>query len=225
MLLWPKRSWRLIWFASHIQSDHSSVVYNRTVRNSAESEPPDDQSLMQRVRQGDEQALSQLYDRYAATVMGIALKIVQQREQAEEITQEAFWRVWQRASTFDTARGNLAPWLFGIARNLSIDELRRRRARPQPVYEDPERPVLAELADDSVDVAMSAALAEQRTVVRTAMQELSADQREALELAYFSGMTQREIAEHLGNPLGTIKTRIRLGLLKLRDLLQGQHLD
>ncbi|XSG74335.1 RNA polymerase sigma factor [Herpetosiphon llansteffanensis] len=225
----PKPSWfaqmgsqiGLWWAASTIRSDSSDVVPVNDNQRPMPGDPLGDNVLIRRIAQGDEQALSQLYDRYAATVMGIALKIVRQREIAEEITQEAFWRVWQRASTFDNSRGNCAPWLFGIARNLSIDELRRRAARPQAAYDDPERPLLESIADDA-DIEEVVWLGEQRSVVRSAMQSLSAEQREALELAYFSGLTQREIADKLGNPLGTIKTRVRLGLLKLRDLL-GTH--
>ncbi|WP_240614422.1 RNA polymerase sigma factor [Herpetosiphon llansteffanensis] len=225
----PKPSWfaqmgsqiGLWWAASTIRSDSSDVVPINDNQRPMPGDPLGDNVLIRRIAQGDEQALSQLYDRYAATVMGIALKIVRQREIAEEITQEAFWRVWQRASTFDNSRGNCAPWLFGIARNLSIDELRRRAARPQAAYDDPERPLLESIADDA-DIEEVVWLGEQRSVVRSAMQSLSAEQREALELAYFSGLTQREIADKLGNPLGTIKTRVRLGLLKLRDLL-GTH--
>ena len=213
---------QLWWAASTIRSDASDVVPVNDNQRPMPGDPPGDNVLIRRIAQGDEQALSQLYDRYAATVMGIALKIVRQREIAEEITQEAFWRVWQRASTFDNSRGNCAPWLFGIARNLSIDELRRRAARPQAAYEDPERPLLEAIADEA-DVEEVVWLGEQRAVVRSAMQALSAEQREALELAYFSGLTQREIADKLGNPLGTIKTRVRLGLLKLRDLLGTQQ--
>lgn len=226
VFVWTKRSIRWwAWLASRIQPKDSNVGYQQQAQHLDPPEPPDDYSLMQEVARGNQQALSQLYDRYAATVLGIALKIVQQREAAEEITQEAFWRVWQRASTFDTARGNVAPWLFGIVRNLSIDEIRRRRARPQAVYDDPERPWMADLPDATVDVEGAAFLGEQRAAIAEALKELTPEQREALELAYFSGLTQREIAERLGNPLGTIKTRVRLGLLKLRDLLQGQQWD
>lgn len=213
---------QLWWAASTIRSDTSDVVPFNDNQRPLPGDPLGDNVLIRRIAQGDEQALSQLYDRYAATVMGVALKIVRQREIAEEITQEAFWRVWQRASTFDNSRGNFAPWLFGIARNLSIDELRRRAARPQAAYEDPERPLLEAIADEA-NVEEVVWLGEQRSVVRSAMQALSAEQREALELAYFSGLTQREIADKLGNPLGTIKTRVRLGLLKLRDLLGTQQ--
>ncbi len=225
MLSLPKISWRWFWGASTIRSDESNVVrvnQNETQRP-LPGEPPGDNTLVQRVAQGDDQALAMLYDRYAATVLGIALKILHQREVAEEVAQESFWRVWQRAHTFDGTRGNFAPWLFGITRNLSIDELRRRAVRPQPVYDDPERPWMADLPDETIDVEAAVWLNEQRAAVRLAMRDLSPEQREALELAYFSGLTQREIADKLGNPLGTIKTRVRLGLLKLRDVLSGQN--
>ncbi|HEY1011237.1 MAG TPA: sigma-70 family RNA polymerase sigma factor [Herpetosiphonaceae bacterium] len=223
MFFFPRLQWRQIFVASTIRSADSDVVHDKnklsgSQRSSSENQPPDD-SLIQRIARGDEQALSLLYDRYAANIMGLALKMTQQREIAEELVQETFVRVWQRAKTFDQTRGNVAPWLFGIARNLSIDELRRRRVRPQPVYDDPENPWLAELPDETVSVEGDVWLREQRALIRSALRELSNDQREALELAYFSGLTQREIAERLGNPLGTIKTRMRLGLLKLREIL------
>jgi RNA polymerase sigma-70 factor (ECF subfamily) len=220
----PKISRRFFWMASTIHPDDSNVVHvDNQTQHPSSGDPLSDSALIRRVAQGDEQALSMLYDRYSSTVMGIATKIVQQREIAEEVTQESFWRVWQRAQTFDSARGNFAPWLFGIARNLSIDELRRRAARPQTVYDDPERSWMSDLPDETSDVEGTAWLAEQRQAVRAAMSALSPEQREALELAYFSGLTQREIADKLGNPLGTIKTRVRLGLFKLRDLLSGQN--
>jgi len=220
----PKIKWPFGWAASTIHSDGANVVpIQNNTQYPASSDSSSDNALITRVAQGDEQALAILYDRYAATVVGIALKIVQQREIAEDVAQEAFWRVWQRAKTFDGARGNFAPWLFGITRNLSIDELRRRGARPQTVYDDPDRPWMADLPDEKTNVEGTVWLAEQRQAVRLALRELSPEQREALELAYFSGLTQREIADKLGNPLGTIKTRVRLGLLRLRDLLNGQN--
>lgn len=225
MLFFPRLQWRHIFAASTIRSAGQDVVHDKNAQSGSQRSspdiPPPDESLIQRIARGDEQALSLLYDRYAASIMGLALKMIQQREIAEELVQETFVRVWQRAKTFDQARGNVAPWLFGIARNLSIDELRRRRVRPQPVYDDPDNPWLSELPDETVSVEGDVWLREQRTLIRAALRELSADQREALELAYFSGLTQREIAERLGNPLGTIKTRMRLGLLKLRDILGG----
>lgn len=180
-----------------------------------------DEQLVEAVAQGDRQAFEKLYDRYAPVVFGLALKMLGDREVAEEAVQEIFWRVWQRAKSFDRNRA-FAPWLFGIAHNYCIDELRRRRARPQPVYEDDDHPVLSTIAD-SADVSEAALQSEQRRVVLDALRELPAEQRQALELAYFGGLTQQEIATRLGNPLGTIKTRMRLGLQKLRSILQGQQ--
>lgn len=192
------------------------------VQQRAEEAIKDEQRLIQAVAQGDRQAFEMLYDRYASVVFGLALKMLGDREVAEEAVQEIFWRVWQRAKSFDPSRA-FAPWLFGIAHNYCIDELRRRRARPQPVYEDDDHPVLSSIADDA-DVSEAALQSEQRRVVLNALRELPTEQRQALELAYFGGLTQQEIATRLGNPLGTIKTRMRLGLQKLRSLLQGQQI-
>jgi RNA polymerase sigma-70 factor, ECF subfamily len=180
-----------------------------------------DEELIEAVARGDRRAFEALYDRYAPAVFGLALRTLRDREVAEEAVQEIFWRIWQRAGSFDRSR-MFAPWLFGIAHNYCIDELRRRRARPQSVYEDDERPILGAIPD-TVDVSEAAVLAEQRRAVQDALRQLPDEQREALEMAYFGGLTQQEIAARLGNPLGTIKTRMRLGLQKLRGLLQSQQ--
>jgi len=181
-----------------------------------------DEELIVQVAQGDRRAFEALYDKYASLVFGLALRMLGNREIAEEAVQEIFWRVWQRAKSFERGR-SFAPWLFGIAHNYAIDELRRRRARPQPVYEDADNPVLSSIADEA-DVGEAALQSEQRRIVLNALRELPDEQRQALELAYFGGLTQQEIANRLGNPLGTIKTRMRLGLQKLRSILQGQEL-
>lgn len=191
----------------------------------ASTESRTDEALVAALARGDEEALSKLYDRYAAAVYGLTLKIVGQPELAEELTQETFLRVWRRAGTFEARRGSFASWLFGIAHNLAIDELRRRRARPQQVYEETERSVLETIADETVPVEEEAWLAEQRRTIQHAMALLPPEQREVLDLAYYGGLTQREIADRLGSPIGTVKTRARLGLLKLRALLQGQGIS
>lgn len=181
-----------------------------------------DEQLIKAVAQGDFRAFEMIYDRYAPMVFGLALKTLGDREAAEEAVQEVFWRVWQRAGSFDQKR-MFAPWLFSIAHNYQVDELRRRRSRPQPVYEDENHPVLSSIPDGT-DVGATALQSEQRRIVLDALQQLPVEQRQALELAYFDGLTQQEIATRLNNPLGTIKTRIRLGLQKLRAILQGQGL-
>jgi RNA polymerase sigma-70 factor (ECF subfamily) len=185
-------------------------------------EATSDQQLIERVARQDRRAFEMLYDRYAPAVFGLALKTLGDRQIAEEAVQEVFWRVWQRAASFDSNR-TFAPWLFGIAHNYCIDELRRRRARPQSVYEDDDHPVLSSIAD-ATDVSEAALQGEQQRIVADALQQLPQEQRQAIELAYFGGLTQQEIATRLGNPLGTIKTRMRLGLQKLRAILQDQRL-
>jgi RNA polymerase sigma-70 factor (ECF subfamily) len=182
----------------------------------------DDDELVAQAVAGDRQAFEALYDRYSATVFGVALKMLGDRELAEDAVQEIFWRVWRRLGSFDRSRA-FAPWLFGIAHNYGIDELRRRKVRPTMVYEVDDRPILSEIPDD-VDVGDAAVVAEQRQAVREALNQLPQEQREALVLAYFGGLTQQEIASRLGNPLGTVKTRMRLGLQKLGALLRGQTL-
>ncbi len=182
----------------------------------------EDERLLARIAAGDRRAFETLYDRYAAVVFGMALRMLGDRSIAEEAVQEIFWRVWQRLESFDRSRA-FAPWLFGIAHNYCIDELRRRKVRPQPIYEDDDHPVLSAIPDDN-DVGEAAILAEQQQTVRAAIEQLPDEQRQALMLAYYGGLTQQEIASRLGNPLGTVKTRMRLGLQKLRALLEGQSL-
>jgi RNA polymerase sigma-70 factor (ECF subfamily) len=178
-----------------------------------------DDELMARMAADDRRALEDLYDRHAATVMGLAVRIVDDRGLAEEIVQETFFRVWKQSVSFDGARGQVTTWLFGIARNLAIDALRRRKVRPQPLQHETEvtqLDLLTDPADDPADIAWTA-LAYER--VRQAMAELPLDQRRVLELAYFDGLTRQEIAQQLDAPLGTVHTRARLALGKLRDAL------
>jgi RNA polymerase sigma-70 factor (ECF subfamily) len=181
-----------------------------------------DEQLIAAVAHGDRRAFETIYDRYAPAVFGLALKMLRDREVAEEIVQEVFWRVWQRAGSFDCKR-SFAPWLFGIAHNACIDELRRQRMRPQSIRGDDEYSLLSMIPDDT-DVSELALHVEQRRSVAEALQQLPVEQRQALTLAYFGGLTQPEIAEQVEAPLGTVKTRIRLGLQKLRDMLQVQEL-
>jgi RNA polymerase sigma-70 factor, ECF subfamily len=185
---------------------------------------PDDQALLARVADGDSRALDLLYERYSRVVYGVALRILGQAELAEDVVQETFWRVWRRSRTFQSGRGQVASWIFGIAHNLSVDELRRQRSRPQPVYDTETTPVLRDLEDEQMDVAAEAIENERGRLIGAALQQISADQREAIELAYFGGLSQSEIAERLQSPIGTIKTRIRLGLRKLRDVLLAQNM-
>lgn len=169
------------------------------------------------VAQGDSAALGALYDRYGTSVYSLALRMLGDRQLAEEIVQETFLRVWRQARAFQAVRGALSTWILGIARNLSIDELRRRGVRPQAASGDAdERLALIEATDDPAEQAYTHMRHE---VVARALESLPSPQREVLELAYFSGLSQSEIAERLGDPLGTVKTRMRLGLQKLKSIL------
>lgn len=184
-----------------------------------------DQALIEAVAAGDSQALEGLYDRYAAVVYRLALRMIKSPELAEEVVQEVFWRVWRRSASFERERGRVAQWLFGIAHNLCIDELRRMRARPRPVYEDVENPLFQQLADERVDVPGTVWAAERRRFIEDALHHLPKAQRQAIELAFFAGMSHQEIATSLDRPLGTVKTRVRLGLQKLNTLLAARGLQ
>jgi RNA polymerase sigma-70 factor (ECF subfamily) len=188
--------------------------------------PPDlieasDADLIGRAAQGEARALEVLYDRYSGVVFSFALRIVSDRQLAEEVLQEAFFRAWQQGGNFSAGRGSFITWLLSITHNLSIDEIRRRRRRPQKADSEEPEQVLAAVADTGAgaDVEDEVWLGALRDTIGVAMQQLPPPQREAIEMAYFQGMTQREIADALGEPLGTIKTRMRLGLQKLRDAL------
>ncbi len=184
----------------------------------------DDQALIAAIGAGDSNALEQLYDRYSSVVYRVALRMLKNRELAEEVVQEVFWRVWRRSASFTNERGRVTQWLFGIAHNLCIDELRRMRVRPAPVYEDVEHPVIQQLIDEQIDVPAMVWTTEQRRVIIEAMSELPEAQRQAIALAYFGGLSHQEIATKLNRPLGTIKTRVRLGLHKLGSLLVARGL-
>ena len=181
-----------------------------------------DKQLIRATAQGDRRAFETIYDLYAPDVFGLALKMLAERGATEEAVQEIFLRVWQRAGTFDGKRPFM-PWLLGITHNYCIDELRRRRARPRPVYEDDEHPILSAIPDDT-NVGVTALLGEQRRIVADALAQLPVEQRQAIKLAYFGGLTQRQIADRLGRPVGTIKTRLRIGLQRLRQILRDEEL-
>lgn len=194
-----------------------------TERLAGELRRLDDAELVTLTGRGDVRALETLYDRYARAVFAFGLRIVGDPLEAEEILQEAFLRVWQQANRFQHARGSFASWLLSITHNLAIDALRRRQRRPQRADAVDFAEVLRTEIDTAVDLEEAAVVAELRQQVQTAMAKLPARQREVLELAYFQGLTQREIAELLDEPLGTIKTRMRLGLQKLQESLREQR--
>ncbi|MBK9942860.1 MAG: sigma-70 family RNA polymerase sigma factor [Kouleothrix sp.] len=193
-------------------------------RSTDQLSAPDDEALLARIAAHDSQALNLLYERYARVVYGLAVRMLGTADQAEDVVQETFWRVWRRSTTYELRRGSAAGWICSIAHNLSVDELRRQRVRPNYVYETDTSPVLSELIDTRGDVAGIATENERRLLIVAALEQITSEQRQAIELAYFRGLSQSEIAERLQSPIGTIKTRIRLGLRRLREILLAQNI-
>ena len=185
-----------------------------------------DEVLAAQVAKDNSAALEALYDRHGSTVLGLAFKIVDDRAAAEDILQETFWRVWKSADTFQPQRGSFTSWLFRIARNLTIDVYRRRNVRPHVVPDSEEGASrLDQMPDPDMDVASQAQSAMEDELVHSAVKSLSSVQRQVIEMAYFYGMTRQEIAEATGEALGTIHTRARLALQKLREELERQKFE
>lgn len=176
-----------------------------------------DVELLQAIAAGDEQALGRLYDRYSRILFGLLMRILNNRAEAEDVLQETLLQVWRRAADFDPARGKPFTWLVTLTRSRAIDRLRQRAARDR----------LAETAstlvpDEASDAVTDTLHAEQRELVTRALAQLPEEQRQALYLGYYEGLTQSEIAVKLATPLGTVKTRMRSGMMKLRELLADQ---
>ena len=175
-----------------------------------------DESLIARLVQQDVRALDTLYARYSRPVFSLALKILGDREIVEEVVQEVFLRLWTRAASFDPQRGKLLSWLLTITHHRAVDELRRRRSQPQVDGLDEQ---LATAEEPASDPSETYARVEDKEAVQRALARLPEAQRRPIEMAYYGGLTQVEIAQTLREPLGTIKTRMRLGMQKLRVLL------
>src|SRR6478672_757625 len=177
-----------------------------------------DQAALARMAGGDGDAVAELYDRHARPIYSLALRILGDATEAEDVVQDVFAQAWRQASRYSASRGAVAAWLLTLARSRAIDRLRSRRARPAGVSDDR---VADRLADVRPTADVQVLSSEQVARVRAALDELPLLQRAAIELAYFEGLTHAEIADRLEQPLGTVKTRIRLAMTKLRDVLAG----
>lgn len=176
-----------------------------------------DVELLKSIAARDEAALAQLYDGYRVILFGLLMRILNNREEAEDVLQEVFLQVWRRAADFDENRGRPFTWLVTLTRSRGIDRLRTLAVR--------ERVAIAgakEESDAVSDAASDAFRSEQRGLVTNALDQLPDEQKRPLMLAYFDGLTQSEIAARLGAPLGTVKTRMRTGMMKLREVLAGK---
>ena len=182
-----------------------------------------DDRLVLALENRDEKALETLYDRYGDYVYSVCLRMVGDVQLAEDLTQEVFLRLWRRPDLYDASRGRFVTWLLSVARNRSIDERRSRGRRFR--HEAPPSVTAEELLNSApaADGEDAAILSDERVVIERALATLPQEQRLAIQLAYFGGYTQQEIAQGLHQPLGTVKTRIRLGLQKLRLILIDQR--
>jgi RNA polymerase sigma-70 factor (ECF subfamily) len=172
--------------------------------------------LIQRIAAGDREAFGRFYDRYASLAYPLILRIVREPADAADVLQEVFWEVWQGAGTYDPNRGSPEAWIVTRARTRAIDRVRSIRRRSETFVAPVDEALAAAHAEPGGDAAERAA---DRSIVGSALRRLPEAQREVIELAYYGGYTQAEIAQRLRQPLGTVKTRIRLGLERLREFV------
>ncbi|MCU1261356.1 MAG: polymerase, sigma-24 subunit, subfamily [Bryobacterales bacterium] len=178
--------------------------------------PEGDRELVDRLKRRDPRALAELYDRFGRLAYSVIIAIVRDSGIAEDLVQETFLRVWNRVQAFDSQRGAMGPWLLTVARNRAIDHVRSAAARmSRNVYELEEREHPSLFVDSERDLISS----DQGRIVRAALTTLNDNQKKVIELAYYEGLSQTEMAEKLGQPLGTIKTWVRSALKRLREEL------
>ena len=177
----------------------------------------DDVALMRRMVEADETALGALYDRWVRSLYSLVLHLLKDPDEAEDVVEETFWQAWRKADSYEPSRGAVSTWLLTIGRRKALDRLRaRKRSREDLIGDDRS---LADLPSSAPDPSIDVEGAELRESVRLALNDLPSEQREVLELGYFNGLSQSEIADVTGQPLGTVKTRMRLAMQKLREPL------
>ena len=183
-----------------------------------------DETLLRLIARSQENALSELYDRYSRLVYSVALNTLADTARAEEVTQDVFLRVWEKGKTYDVAQGRVVTWLTSIARHRSIDiyrQSRRHQMDLQVSWQEAE----AHDPPGEVNVELDVDLLQRQEHIRRAVMQLPDEQKQALGMAFFQGLSHQQIAEALNQPLGTVKTRIRLGMQKLRDVLQNERVE
>jgi len=196
----------------------SSPVFIERVND--ESAPERDGELLRRIAAGDRAAFAEFYDRHSTLMFSVACKILNDQSEAQDVLQETFVQVWEKAGKFDPNLGRASSWVATLTRNKSIDRIRASQRRGRLAEEAGVETAIANEAADTANEAVHGH--DKARLIQSAITELPLEQRKAIELAYFSGLTQHEISEQLKEPLGTIKARIRRGLVKLRDELEGR---
>ncbi|WP_342563576.1 sigma-70 family RNA polymerase sigma factor [Paenibacillus sp. FSL R7-0345] len=181
------------------------------------SEAADDVQLMKSIRQKDPDALEILYDRYEQMVYSFAYRIVKDSMAAEEVMQELFMRIWKNAEQYDSTKGKLSTWMFTVTRNIALDQLRKNNTRPPQQSADAEE--VQQLRDTGVMTEEMVEMLMAGELVREALLELSRDQQQVVDLIYYQGLTQQEVAYHVAVPLGTVKSRVRLAMKQLQKRL------
>ena len=196
----------------------SSPVFIERVND--ESAPERDGELLRRIAAGDRAAFAEFYDRHSTLMFSVACKILNDQSEAQDVLQETFVQVWEKAGKFDPNLGRASSWVATLTRNKSIDRIRASQRRGRLAEEAGVETAIANEAADTANEAVHGH--DKARLIQSAITGLPLEQRKAIELAYFSGLTQHEISEQLKEPLGTIKARIRRGLVKLRDELEGR---
>jgi RNA polymerase sigma-70 factor (ECF subfamily) len=204
--------------------DHARPPPRVCMKQPAPTQPPDERQridglLLRRMADGDKAAFAELYDRFSRPLYATALRIVSDPAEAQDITHDAFLTLWEKAAVFQSDRGSAFAWAVTLVRNRAIDRVRTRRRRADLLAAAPPTDLGYDEGTSGAPADDSATLGDQARAVRAAVATLPADQRRALELAFFGGLTQQQIADKLSEPLGTVKARVRRGLLKLRDSL------
>ncbi len=193
--------------------------------NNGDAERERDKSLVTRVQNGDYTAIEELYARYSRQAYGLALRILNNSESAEDAVQDAFLRFWRQPGSFDSGKGRFVTWLLSIVHNLCIDQVRRKRHQTVSMDQEETQQQINYLADNSTPVHEEVWLSMQRTVIQQALDNLPQEQSRMIEMAFFKGLTHTEIAHETGQPLGTVKSRIRQGLMKLKGLMSSLEME
>ena len=223
MYLVSQRPLMLVGIASPRREPDRPVRMTRpeTPQPAADDRSREQAALLAAMAGGDKAALARLYDLLAKPLYSLAVRVTNDTSEAQDIVQDVFLQMWHKASAYESSRGSVFSWAATLTRNRAIDRVRMRKRRAELLAESANELQPAPLAGDT-DSDASLWIREKAGAVRTALSQLAPDQQKAIELAFFSGLTQQEIAARLNEPLGTIKARIRRGLLKLREALPSR---